>query len=76
MQEAACRQIEITNAILVAQENERANIGKELHDNVNQILGATKLYIEMAKQQHDNKTLFLDKCSDYIVMVIEEIGRI
>ena len=33
------RQKQITEAVILAQEKERTEIGKELHDNVNQILG-------------------------------------
>src|SRR5688500_6811628 len=42
------RQKEITEAVIAAQESERSEIGRELHDNVNQLLGATRLYINMA----------------------------
>ena len=41
-------QKKITRAILKAQETERNYIGRELHDNVNQILAGTKLYLGMA----------------------------
>jgi len=43
----------IAQAMVDAQEKERAEIGKELHDNINQILSTTKLYLELAK--NDNK---------------------
>jgi PAS domain S-box-containing protein len=45
-------QKKITRAILKAQETERNYIGRELHDNVNQILAGTKLYLGMAGK-HD-----------------------
>jgi PAS domain S-box-containing protein len=45
-------QKKITRAILKAQETERNYIGRELHDNVNQILAGTKLYLSMAGR-HD-----------------------
>ncbi len=67
---------EITNAVLTAQENERADIGRELHDNLNQILGAAKLYIEMAKKDEGKREICLEKSSRYIVNVIAEIRRI
>ena len=67
---------EIIAAVLMAQEKERANIGKELHDNLNQILGASKLFIEMAKTDEENRGTFLQKSADYIVTVIEEIHNI
>jgi len=76
MQERHMRQSEITAAVLTAQENERANIGKELHDNLNQVLGATKLYIELAKTDEENRLMFLEKSSVYIVNVIEQIMKI
>ena len=74
--ERITRQKEITEAVLTAQQNERADIGKELHDNLNQILGATKLYIEMARKDEENRELCLQKSSEYIVNVIEEIRKI
>ena len=72
-QERLTRQKGITEAVLSAQEKERADIGRELHDNVNQILGAAKLYIELAKTDDENREMLLGKSSDYIVKVIEEI---
>ncbi|HEV7622174.1 MAG TPA: PAS domain S-box protein [Flavisolibacter sp.] len=38
----------ITAAVIKAQEKERANVGLELHDNVNQVLTTVKLYTELA----------------------------
>jgi PAS domain S-box-containing protein len=76
MKERLTRQKEITNAVLSAQEAERSNIGKEMHDNLNQILGAAKLYIEMARSDEESRELCLEKSSGYIVHVIEEIRRI
>jgi PAS domain S-box-containing protein len=70
------KQREITGAVLMAHENERKEIGKELHDNLNQILGAAKLYIEVAKTDNENRGIYLDKSSEYIVKVIEEIRRV
>jgi len=43
-------QKKITRAIIGAQEQERNRIGQELHDNVNQILVGTKLYLELARK--------------------------
>ena len=42
----------ITRAILKAEEAERNYIGRELHDNINQILASTKLYLSMAAKQN------------------------
>jgi PAS domain S-box-containing protein len=75
-EEQLTKQKEITEAMLTAQENERMDIGRELHDNLNQVLGATKLYIEMAKTDEENYRTYLDKSSGFLVTVIEEIRRI
>ena len=69
-------QKEVTEAVLNAQERERADIGKELHDNLNQILGAAKMYIELAKTDEENREMCLNKSSGYLVTVIEAIRKI
>lgn len=46
-------QKKITRAVIKAQENERNYIGQELHDNVNQILAGTILYLNMAGKKDD-----------------------
>jgi two-component system sensor histidine kinase UhpB len=45
VREGVTKQREISNAVLKALQREREDIGKELHDNLNQIPVATKLYI-------------------------------
>jgi signal transduction histidine kinase len=68
--------MEINQAVMASQENQRNEIGRELHDNLNQILGAAKLYIEMAKIDAEHHDFCLDKSSLYIVQVIEEVRKI
>jgi PAS domain S-box-containing protein len=75
-QEILTRQKEVSHAVLAAQEKERSEIGKELHENLNQVLGAAKLYIEMAKTDDENREMCLEKSSGFIVNVIDEIRRI
>jgi PAS domain S-box-containing protein len=74
--EKITKQREITDAVIMAQEQERLDIAKELHDNVNQILGATKLYIEMAKAEVEKRDIFLDEACVHLLNCIEEIRRI
>ncbi len=76
IEERASRQIEMTDAMLTAQENERSDIGKELHDNLNQILAVAKMYIQMAKTKVKDRDLYLDKSYGFIVDVIDEIRKI
>jgi PAS domain S-box-containing protein len=45
------RQKLLTQATIDGQEKERQEIGKELHDNINQHLNTTRLYLEVAKEK-------------------------
>jgi PAS domain S-box-containing protein len=47
-EERQIRHQQITEAVILGQEKERTELGQELHDNINQILASTKLYIECA----------------------------
>jgi len=76
MEERLSKQREITDAVLRAQENERSSIGKELHDNLSQILSVTKMYIQMAKTSEKEREVYLDKAGDFILEVIQEIRKI
>ena len=67
---------QIAEAIIDAKELERADIGKELHDNVNQLLSATRLYLDMAKKDGVNREMYLDRSSEYTLNAIEEIRKL
>ena len=67
------KQREITEATIQAQEKERTELGKELHDNINQILSTTKLYIDMALTETDIREELLQKTHKNISSAIEEI---
>jgi PAS domain S-box-containing protein len=43
----------ITQATIDGQEKERSQIGKELHDNINQHLNTTRLFLEIAQEKND-----------------------
>ena len=67
----------VTKAIINAQEEERFQIGGELHDNVNQILAAVLLNLGMTK----GKSLalqneWIDKSAEYIHLAIAEIRKL
>jgi PAS domain S-box-containing protein len=76
IQEREVRQTEITEAVLTALENERVDIGKELHDNLSQVLAMAKLYAQMARTHDERKDVYLEKSVSFIDNVIEEIRRI
>ena len=74
--EKIIRQKEVTDAVFASQESERSEIGRELHDNVNQLLGATKLYIDMAKTDEVSRELLLTNASTFTLNAIEEIRKL
>ncbi len=47
-EERKLRHKQITRAVINGQEKERLQLGQELHDNINQVLASTKLYLERA----------------------------
>lgn len=71
--EKIIKQKQITEAVVTAQEKERSEIGRELHDNVNQLLGASRLYIDAAKADAGNSHLLLSQASNFIKTAIDEI---
>jgi PAS domain S-box-containing protein len=70
------RMIEITNAVITAQESERQILGQELHDNINQVLASAKLYLDLIKSNNGfNKDAFA-KCDKLINSSIIEIRQL
>ncbi|MGG9961964.1 PAS domain S-box protein [Ferruginibacter sp. SUN106] len=61
-------QKKITRAILNAQEKERRHMGEELHDNINQMLAGTKLYLSVA----GNGNAQLKEALQYPIQLIDE----
>jgi len=70
------KQKQITEAVIRAQERERTEIGIELHDNVNQILGACNLYISTAMTEETKRNDLLQRSSSLINDAIQEIRKI
>ncbi|MFT3843482.1 MAG: PAS domain S-box protein [Lacibacter sp.] len=69
----------LLKAIIEAQEKERLQLGMELHDNIKQILAATKLNLEMALHRIDKKELVTDvltRSVGYINNSIQELRRL
>jgi len=66
----------ITETGIQAQEQEREEIGRELHDNINQLLAASKLYLEHAIKKEELQSQLLNKCHENIVNAIEQIRQL
>ncbi|MCW3117290.1 MAG: domain S-box protein [Chitinophagaceae bacterium] len=75
-QEIRLKEKQIAQATEEAKETERYDIGKELHDNVNQLLGASRLYIEMAKRGGEDSAMHLSRSAEYTLAAIEEIRKL
>jgi PAS domain S-box-containing protein len=67
------KQKAISQATINTQERERSEIGKELHDNVNQVLTTTKLYLDLAATNPELKDELISKSSKNIINAISEI---
>ncbi len=69
-------QKKISRAIIHAQEKERNHIGQELHDNVNQILAGTKLYMRLAAQGNESVEEIIKYPMELIDSSINEIRKL
>ncbi len=76
LEEKVNTQIEITKTTITTQEKERTELGKELHENVNQMLASVKLYLETALIGADSNFELVDKGRDLVMKSIEELRRI
>lgn len=70
------KRYEITEAVITAQEKERQEIGRELHDNINQILATARLYLDVAKEEQNEDPSFVIKADEFIATAITEIRNL
>jgi len=70
------RQQEVAKAVIDAQEKERATLGRELHDNINQMLTMAKLHLNCAKDTPALQDAMITRSLDTVSNVIEEIRRL
>lgn len=66
----------ITEVTIDAQEKERNELGRELHDNINQVLATVKMYLNLAKEKTDKKDELILRSSNNINYAIEEIRKL
>lgn len=69
-------QKQVTEAILTAQENEKAEIGRKLYDEIGQILAASKMYLHMAGVSEINRQENIDTTMKYIIKVMTDIQQL
>lgn len=70
------KQRELTNATIQGQEKERTEIGRELHDNINQLITGTKLYLDVAATQSSMKDEMIKKSIENLSLCMEEIRKL
>jgi two-component system sensor histidine kinase UhpB len=58
------------------QEREREEIGRELHDNINQLLAASKMYIDLAIKKTGSQNDYFVKSQENIQLAISEIRKL
>ena len=66
----------ISETTIQVQESEREEFGRELHDNINQILASTRLYLEIAKSNKENAREAVSRSYDNINIAMAEINRL
>lgn len=66
-------QKKIARAIIKAQEKERNHIGQELHDNINQMLAGTKMYLSIAGKKNSDVKEAIRYPIELIDSIVEEI---
>ncbi len=74
--EKKSRQQMITRQVIQAQEREREAIGRELHDNVSQILSTVKLYLGIICKNKAMANELLPKSMDLLVSSLHEIRNL
>jgi PAS domain S-box-containing protein len=76
LEEQMNKQKEIARAVMNAQERERTGIGEELHDNVNQLLAASRLYLNHSLSLPDGDPESVRKSMDYISSAMDELRKL
>lgn len=69
-------QQQLTEATILGQEKEREQIGKELHDNINQILASVNLFLDIAIKNENMKDELLVKCKENTMYAIDEVRKL
>lgn len=72
------KHLEITDAVITAQENERQEIGRELHDNIQQLLASSRLFLSMIKEKDISGSgySYLEQTDQMILLATNEIRNL
>lgn len=75
-EERKIRHRQITEAVITGQEKERTQLGEELHDNINQILASTKLYLECSLKDAKPRADLVNESKLLIEKAMTEIRKL
>ncbi len=75
-EERKIQQQQITDAVISGQEKERSELAEELHDNINQLLASTRLYIDCAIKDENLREDLLDKGRILLDNAMQEIRKL
>lgn len=70
------KRIEISDAVINAQEKERLMLSSELHDNINQILALSSMFLGMAALKGDKKKEYVKQANELLQSAITEIREL
>jgi len=73
---AARRQMLLAQRALAAQEDERARLARDLHDDLGQLLTGLRLELDYVRRQHRQWAAALDPAIDIIAAAIESVRRL
>lgn len=76
LEEKIAHQRDMAKASIAVQERERGEIGKELHDNVNQILTTAKLHLDFMSSPEADSEKHREMSLKLVVTAIQEIRRL
>jgi len=66
----------LTGISIQAQEKERNQLGRELHDNINQILATVSMYLKMILEKTETSENLVQLSYEYLGSAIEEIRKL
>jgi len=72
----AAREKKLAESILSAQNQERARIGHELHDNISQMLTSAHLYLSCLQQDSTDFDHVKAKAMEIILQTVEEVRQL
>jgi signal transduction histidine kinase len=67
------REIEISDAVISALENEKASLSQELHDNVAQLMASAVMFLTLAKRKNDKFQFYTEEALNIVVTATAEL---